>query len=194
MGSRIHDVLILKGWNVSEGHSYPWKWGPYVASKCPYLTAPWPSVESPDKRTASYTAAKNFELYCHLFTSPFFKNSTAFCTSFFKNFVTFCSIPNPPENSDYLRSGTGVFPCPRHLLQQYGHWPSAVNTIQSDNFKPETDVSTQQLCEQLMLHVFVYGNVSVMFTLLMAVPTSSRELQVLCVVCSVVELVNCSVN
>jgi hypothetical protein len=103
-------------------------------------------------------------------------------------------LPNPTENSDYLRSGTGVFPCPHHLLQQFGHWPSAVNTIQSDNFKPEPDVSTQQLCEQLMLHVFVHGNVSVMYTLLMVVLTSSRELQVLCVVCSIVGLVNCSVN
>jgi len=82
----------------------------------------------------------------------------------------------------------------RYLLRQCRHWPSAVNTTQSENFKPEPDFSTQQQCEQLILHVFVYGNVSVMCTLLMAVTKSSRKLQVLCVVCSLVGLVNCSLN
>jgi hypothetical protein len=52
---------------------------------------------------------------------------------------------------------------------KWGSGPPAVNNMQSNNFRPETDVSIQQQCEHLMLHVFVYGNVSVMLTLLMAV-------------------------
>jgi hypothetical protein len=124
----------------------------------------------------------------------FLPNHHCFCTSFFKSFVTFCSIHNPPEISYYLPSRAGLFPYPRNFLRQCGHWPSAVNTTQSENFKPEPDFSTQQQCEQLMLHVFVYGNVSVMCTLLMAVTKSSRKLQVLCVVCTLVGLVNCSLN
>lgn len=134
----------------------------------------------------------NFNVTCSLLLSS--KPALLFCTSFFKTFVSFCSIHNPPENSDYLLSRAGVFPCPRHLLRQFGHWPSAVNTIQSENFKPKPHLSTRQQRKQLTLHVFVYGNVSVMFTLLMAVPTSSRKLQVLYVVCSLVGLVNCSLN